>query len=481
MTDTQVGKPVSATVLRDVTVVDTRDGSLTPHVDITLDGGRIAAIGPAATGTAAPGAPPPETAGKYVVPGYLEMHAHPFELKDPAGALELMLSHGITGFRQMSGSPKMLRQRAAGTLPMPADSPAVVAMPGTVLTPLNAGTESAAVATVAEQCAAGADFIKVGFVPPDAFYAAQAEAARLGIPILGHLPVNIDVVRASRGGMRSIEHLGPGLGILAACSADEHGIRTTLSGQKPVRIPSVKIPFMDRIVAAMVRRMAVNPTKLAKSADVTLMQHAIDTFDEARARGLAERFAADGTWQCPTLIRKRTTQLCDAPEYRTDPDLRYVAAGTVRLWSASAGKFAARPASERATFRAEYALQLRVTKLFDDAGVKMIAGSDACGAVWQVAGHSLHQEFDELAAAGLSPLRILQMTTLDAAEFLDRTATMGTVEVGKDADLVLLDANPADDVKHLHQVSGVVRAGRHYTQARLEAIRSRVAAARAVG
>ncbi|HEY5356557.1 MAG TPA: hypothetical protein VIJ82_02480, partial [Streptosporangiaceae bacterium] len=57
----------------------------------------------------------------------------------------------------------------------------------------------------------------------------------------------------------------------------------------------------------------------------------------------------------------RTTQLCDAPEYRTDPDLRYVAAGTVRLWSANAGKFAARPASERATFRAEYALQLRAT------------------------------------------------------------------------------------------------------------------------
>jgi hypothetical protein len=65
------------------------------------------------------------------------------------------------------------------------------------------------------------------------------------------------------------------------------------------------------------------------------------------ARSDAGRFAADGTWQCPTLIRKRTTQLCDAPEYRTDPDLRYVAAGTVRLWSASAGKFAARPASPR--------------------------------------------------------------------------------------------------------------------------------------
>jgi imidazolonepropionase-like amidohydrolase len=467
---------VSPTVLRGVTVVDTRDGSLTPGVDLTLDGGRIAAIRPAA-----PDAPPSDTAGKYVVPGYLDMHAHPFELKDPAGTLELMLSYGVTGFRQMSGSPKMLRQRAAGTLPMPADSPAVVARPGTDLSPLNAGTERAAVATVAEQHAAGADFIKVGFVPPDVLYAAQAEARALGIPILGHLPVNIDVVRASRGGLRSIEHLGPGLGILAACSADEDGIRATLSAQKPVRIPSAKLPFMDRIVAAMIRRMAVNPTKLAKSADLVLTQHAVDTFDEARARGLAARFVADGTWQCPTLIRKRTTQLCDAPEYRADPDLRYVADATVKLWNANASKFAARPASERATFRAEYALQLRVTKLFDDAGVKMIAGSDACGAVWEVAGHSLHQEFDELAAAGLSPLRILQMTTLDAAEFLGAAATMGTVEVGKDADLVLLDANPADDVKHLHQVSGVVRAGRHYTPADLKAIRSRVAAARPVG
>jgi imidazolonepropionase-like amidohydrolase len=180
------------------------------------------------------------------------------------------------------------------------------------------------------------------------------------------------------------------------------------------------------------------------------------------------------------LIRKRTSQLCDAPEYRNEENLRYVADGTVKTWTAAADKFAKRPAGERAAFREEFALQLRVTKLFDEAGVKMLAGSDASGAVWEIPGYALHQEFDLLAEAGLSPLRILQMTTLNGAEFLGRTDTLGTVEVGKQADLVLLDANPVEDVKHLHDVTGVVRAGRYYSAAALGDLKRRVASAKSV-
>jgi len=468
---------MSTTILRGVTVVDTRDGSLTPDMDVTVTGDRIASIAPASGGPAIGAV---DVAGKYLVPGYLEMHAHPLESKDPGGSLELMLAHGITGFRQMSGSPKMLEQRAAGTLPLPQDSPALLALPGTVLSPLNAGTDAVAVATVAEQHAAGADFIKVGFVPPDVFFTAQAEANRLGIPILGHLPVNIDVIRASREGMKSIEHLGPGLGILAACSDDEAGVRATLAAQRQLKLPSARIPFMDRVVARLIKKIAVNPTRLSRAADVELMQHAVGTFDQGKAEALAARFAADGTWQCPTLIRKRTSQLCDAPEYRNEENLRYVCDRMVKTWTASADAFAKRPASERAAFREEFALGLRVTRLFDEAGVKMLAGSDACGAIWEIPGYSLHQEFDLLAEAGLSPLRILQMTTLNGAEFLGTTASMGTVEVGKQADLVLLDANPVENVKHLHDVAGVVRAGRYYSAAALGDIKRRVAAAKSV-
>jgi hypothetical protein len=468
---------MSTTILRGVTVVDTRDGSLRPGVDVTVTRKCITSIGPASDQAALGSV---DVSGKYLVPGYLEMHAHPLESKDPAGALELMLAYGITGFRQMSGSPKLLAQRVAGTLPLPKDSPALLALPGTVLSPVNAGTDAAAVATVAGQHAAGADFIKVAFVAPDVFFAAQAEANRLGIAILGHLPVNIDVIRASRQGMRSIEHLGPGLGILAACSSDEAGVRAALAAQRQLKLPSARIPFMDRVVATMIKKIAVNPTRLSRPADVEVMRHAVGTFDQGKAKALAGHFVADGTWQCPTLIRKRTSQLCDAPEYRTEENLRYVADGTVKTWTAAADTFAKRPAGERAAFREEFALALRLTKLFDEAGVKMLAGSDASGAVWEVPGYALHQEFDLLAEAGLSPLRILQMTTLNGAEFLGRTDTMGTVEVGKQADLVLLDANPVEDVKHLHGVSGVVRGGRYYSAAALGDLKRRVASAKSV-
>jgi imidazolonepropionase-like amidohydrolase len=121
-------------------------------------------------------------------------------------------------------------------------------------------------------------------------------------------------------------------------------------------------------------------------------------------------------------------------------------------WSKAAKKFAGFPASARQTFRAVYDVLLKLTKVLDEAGVPMLAGSDSGGAAWEVPGLALHQEFDELARAGLSPLRILQMTTWNAAEFMNATDVMGSVAAGKHADLVLLDANPVESVEHMNQI-----------------------------
>ena len=105
----------------------------------------------------------------------------------------------------------------------------------------------------------------------------------------------------------------------------------------------------------------------------------------------------------------------------------------------------------------------------------MLTGTDF-GGQWIVSGFSLHHEFDLLARAGVSPLRILRMTTLDPAIFLHREATMGTVEPGKNADLVLLEADPTKAVANLHRVWAVVRAGRYLTRADLDGIESRARA-----
>ena len=190
---------------------------------------------------------------------------------------------------------------------------------------------------------------------------------------------------------------------------------------------------------------------------------------------MAEALAADGTWQVPTLIRMRTQQLADLPEYATDPNQRYLPADLVADWREAAGVFGKLPDAVRATLRALYAAQLRLTKLYEQAGTLMMTGTDA-GAGWITPGFGLHQEFDELARAGLPPLKILQMTTSLPARFLGREAAMGSVAAGKAANLVLLDGDPTADAQHLHRIHGVVRAGRYYARADLDRLLARVEA-----
>ena len=133
------------------------------------------------------------------------------------------------------------------------------------------------------------------------------------------------------------------------------------------------------------------------------------------------------------------------------------------------------PPAAKQTIRDLYPRQLALVKLLDQAGVKMMTGTDLGGG-WVIPGFSLHQEFDELEKAGLAPLEVLQMTTLNGAEFLGRTSTMGRVAPGVDADLVLLDADPIQSVQNLHRIGGVVRAGFYYSNPDLEALKSRLRA-----
>jgi imidazolonepropionase-like amidohydrolase len=226
---------------------------------------------------------------------------------------------------------------------------------------------------------------------------------------------------------------------------------------------------MELLMARVVGKIVINPLLLAKPAHAELIADAGESFNDDRAHALGRVFAADATWQCPTLIRSRTQQFCDDPAYRDDPNNRFASKRTLKSWHKAAETWRSRPLVMRSTYRDHYARLLSMVRIFDTEGVKMLAGSDVSGSGWEIPGFALHQEFGELAAAGLTPLRILQMTTVNAAEFLGTTDTMGTVEPGKDADLVLLSGNPIDDVANLHAIAGVVRAGRYYSSQSLGA------------
>jgi len=270
--------------------------------------------------------------------------------------------------------------------------------------------------------------------------------------------------------MRSIEHLGPRDAILLSCSTDETALRQLVAQQ-----PSKPPPISGPVPQAVILRAIANPVMFTAPDEAARYARVIDTYSEAKLRDLAAELVAAGMWQVPTLIRIRTQMHGDDRMYRSDPNLRYVPAVMRTMWEELAQQFPTRLSpTARETLDRLFELLHKLVKPLKAAGVKMMAGSDSGGSAgWAIPGFSLHQEFDLLAEAGLSPLEILQMTTLNGAEFLGREASMGSVAVGKDANLVLLNANPMETARNLHGVSAVVRAGTYLSADALSAMKQR--------
>jgi hypothetical protein len=459
-------------VLNGVTIVDTRDGSLTPGMSIAIEGGKIARIAaPAGDGGV-------DARGTFAVPGYNDFHCHPLNAADPEGSLALMLANGITGFRQMNGTPELLEARRLGKLMPGADAPELLEMAGEILTGANASSVDAVVAEIAKQQSQGADFIKVIDVRPEVFFAGLAESTRRNLRYIGHLPPTVNVAEAATAGMRSIEHLGPKDAVLLGCSTEEAAFREAIAANPPAG-PRISGP----IPAGVMMRAIASPLMATPPSEFERYQRVIDTFSDAKCRALAAHFTACGTWHVPTLTRIRTMSLVDDDGYRNDPKLRFVPVSMRQMWEELALEFPQRIApAARETLARLFAQLCKLVRPFKSAGVSMLAGSDSGGtAAWCIPGFGLHQEFDLLAEAGLTPLEILQMTTRNGAEFLGRTASMGSVEAGKDANLVLLSANPIASAANLHEIAGVVRGGTYYDAAALAALKTktehRVAAA----
>lgn len=462
---TQAIDVTRGTVIKNATIVNTRDGSLRPGMAIVIDGGKIQQIVASASVRTGENVKLIEGAQRYVIPGLLDMHTHAMPAADKQPSYwPLLIANGITGIREMAGSVELIQRarqlnvdRAGGMV----DAPEVLLMPGDLLA--GVPTAARAIQIVQQQKAMGADFIKLVGASPDATFAAVAEARKLGLLVAGHLPPSVPAVEASRAGFGAIEHLGSGMGILLDCATDEAEIRKAVvrgEGAPPVfSLNFVRSPMLFRTL------------------DAPFYQRVLDSYSEEKCQALAQEFAKNATWQVPTLIRLRSMEFSSDALYRNDPHLAYIDKATRAQWEQLATQYAANvPAAAAATFRDFYSLQVKVTKLLKQNGVKMLAGSDL-GGIWVIPGFSLHQEFRELARAGLTPLEILQMATLNGAEFLHRESTMGTVEPGKTADLVLLDANPLLDAANLGAISSVFLRGKYFSKADLDALRSSVARA----
>jgi imidazolonepropionase-like amidohydrolase len=448
----------------DVTVIDPVDGARRRHRSIMVRDGRITAVAgsDALTGDVRV----IDGAGRFAVPGYNNMHVHTLQGANSRAYLATMLAEGVTGIRQMAASADLLRYRAEGRLPLTEYAPALLAMPGAVLSPFTAGSAEDARAEVSRQKKQGADFVKIVY-DRESFLAALDQAHREGLPAAGHLPPDVSVAEASTLGYTCVEHFGTGSNIWITCST-EHD---TLWGREKAALPVPKwvldLPFAESVSAGQMSKRLINPAAFAAEPDVTLLRQALDTFDEARARELARTLAVNHTWQTPTVVRLRTQYLADAPEYRQDPGLALMAAEERADRRDVLGTFAKLPATTRETYRKAYETYVRMVGICHAAGVPMMTGTDGQGAT---PGQTMRSEFAQWAAAGIAPLDVLRAATTGPAAYLGRSGRMGRIAAGMDADFLLLDADPLADVANLSSVSAVIRAGHHLTRDQIRTV-----------
>ena len=438
-----------------VTVIDATGASPRAGFTVLVRDGRIAALGPADSVTVPAGARRLDGAGKFLIPGLWDMHLHLAVAPEPRLAedvmLPLLLRHGVVGVRDMGGDFDRIESLraaiAAGTLAGPrivAPGPFVDGPQDRSATVIPVRNEAEALSAVRDLKARGVDFVKVqAGLSREAWQAVGAESRRLGIPFAGHVPDAVSASEIPGSGQRTIEHISPALpgdaALLFACSRRETELRAEL-------------------LALTADTKATREERRARRR--ALQAALLDGYDEARAQALFARLKAEGVAVVPTLVWSRTQLPQSETDLGGDVPLLGVPKEMADRWTSQRRSAVAGLTPEAFTLFRRIADHSRlVVGALHRAGVTLLAGTDAIDA-FVVPGFALHQELELLVQAGLTPMEALQTATREPARFLGLEAERGTIEVGKAADLVLLEADPLADIRNTRRVVTVVLRGR---------------------
>lgn len=402
-------------VLTHANIIDMIGAKLKPDMTLIIVGNRIVSISKSGKIRVPKDAQVINATSKYIIPGLWDMHVHLGEEDfDKNFYLRLFIANGITGIRIMEGAPEYHLWR-------------IEAQKGTLLAPrmiiasqvfgfsnLSNMSESQALEEVRKAKQEGADFIKVHDNLSRSSYFALIEKAKLfGLPIEGHTPGSITAEEASQAGQKSIEHL---------------------TGLEPAESDST---VAEKWFAA---------------------------------------FKKNQTWQCPTLIMRHNYALLNDTSFVGDPRLKYVKPSWKARWvrmTKEAETWSAGEAEKRkGIIRKEDALVGKMQK----AGVGILAGTDDANP-YVFPGFSLHDELALLVKAGLTPIEALRAATYNPAKFLGLLNLLGTVERGKLADLVLLDASPLENISNTKKIAAVITNGNYLGREALDKMFADVEAA----
>jgi len=454
--------PVAAQTLTllNASVVDVTKGTIQRRMTVSIDGNRITGVRPAQNGKV--NGRVVNLQGAYVIPGLWDMHTHayfgwPKDFGDNY-VLPLFIANGITGIRDMGSDLDAVLKARADVAAHRLIGPRMVVSGPMLDGPKVSFAASIAISTPDDGRKAvdmlksrGVDFIKVqSGVPRDAYFAIADEAKRDKIEFEGHVP---DAIRASEAvawGQRTFEHL---IGIFEASTPDED-------------------MFLER-------RYGAGKDSTQNKSLATLL----DRYDAKREANIIALLAKNNVWQCPTLFWERGQWLVDVIDFTKDPDLAF----TPKTWitkkfPASAKSIAGSMDTDPLAVRQKFVdHELDIVRKLNAASVPFLAGTDTPAGVDVTPGISLHLELQRFVAAGFTPLQALQTATINPARFLGKTSEFGTVQMGRVADLVILRANPLDDIGNTRSIAGVISDGKYWSSSDIEALREKlkaVAAAR---
>ena len=413
-----------------------------PNQTVIVRDGLIAEIGDAKRLKVPKTAQRIDGAGKFLIPGLTDMHVHLMSDDDEfpdalAGdELKVILANGVTTIRLMTGTPEQLALRAKSR------SGEIIAPTMYVASPQFIGrksgnayvvtTETEARESVRKAKADGYDYLKITTnVKAEVYEAMVDEARKVRIPVVGHADSRfVGLARALRAGQQ-IEHL-------------DSYLEALLPENSPIK-GSVSDIYL------------YNPKNW----------ESLDYLDESRIPELAKATVQSNPFCVPTLTLFKYTFGIGRSEasIRAQPDIRFYPPKVIDLWLGVNKRYWATAAS--AARRARYvAIRNRIVTAIQAAGGKVMAGSDT--PEWLLLyGFTLHRELKTLNEAGLSNYQTLAAATRNPAEFFGTTGQTGTIETGKRADLVLLEANPLNDISNTERRAGVMLKGRYFTQAEL--------------
>jgi imidazolonepropionase-like amidohydrolase len=440
----------AALVFSHVTVIDTAGGPSQSDMTVIVSDQHIADVAKSAGLQIPAHAIVVDGRGKYLIPGLWDMHVHTIFggwLPHNEGiTLPLFVANGITGVRDMGSDLDAVKEERAQIAAGALLGPRMVIAGPMLDGPVPHFPSSAPVANAAdgrrvvdELKAQGVDFIKIqSYIPRDGYFAAADEAKKLGIVFVGHVPDAVRASEASNAGQKSIEHF---TGIFEGCT-----------------------PIEDRLLKG--------PKTLGLN---------VKNYDPERAKALIALMAKNQTWQVPTLAWERGQWLVDDIDLSHDPLVKYApAVWKDRTWPMFKQDIIKDMDTDPLPVRKRFVqMELEMTLAMFQAGVPFMAGTDTAAGIHIFPGFSLHQELELFVKAGLTPLQALQTATLNPAKFLGRSSQLGTVEKGKLADLVLLDANPLEDIGNTRKIRAVVLAGHYFSRADLDQMLDGVAAAAA--